>query len=234
MSELVADCPRCGAQSITFDLLQQNYLRSEYDWKSYFETFCICRKCQRSTVFVLSLKSYDHRDAVSKGALLSLMSAVNTIMEVEGFIALKDQSAIDAPEHLPTDIEAAFREGAACYAVNCPNAAGTMFRLCVDLATRSRLPPDGTPGISSKQRRDLGLRLPWLFDNKLLPEELRNLSTCIKEDGNDGAHAGTLKKEDAADLLDFTVALLERLFTEPKRLELAERRRKERRAKKDG
>jgi hypothetical protein len=52
---------------------------------------------------------------------------------------------------------------------------------------------------------------------------------CIKEDGNDGAHEGTLKKEDAEDILDFTVALLSRLYTEPERLRLAKLRRDKRR-----
>jgi hypothetical protein len=51
----------------------------------------------------------------------------------------------------------------------------------------------------------------------------------LKDDGNDGAHAGTLTKADAVDLLDFTFELLERLYTERKRLELAAVRREERR-----
>jgi hypothetical protein len=68
-----------------------------------------------------------------------------------------------------------------------------------------------------------------LFENRLLPSDLRELAHCIKEEGNDGAHAGTLTKEDAEDLLDFTVALLERLVTEPKKLKLAEERRQDRR-----
>jgi hypothetical protein len=41
-----------------------------------------------------------------------------------------------------------------------------------------------------------------------------------------GAHAGNLTKPDAEDVLDFTEALLERLVTEPKRLEIAQQRRK--------
>jgi hypothetical protein len=68
-----------------------------------------------------------------------------------------------------------------------------------------------------------------LFDNKILPEALHELSGCIKEDGNDGAHEGTLRKADAEDLLDFTAALLERLYTEPERLRLAQSRRDARR-----
>jgi len=42
------------------------------------------------------------------------------------------------------------------------------------------------------------------------------------------AHAGNLEKEDIEDLLDFTVAFLERQITEPKKLELAEERRQAR------
>ena len=84
-------------------------------------------------------------------------------------------------------------------------------------------------GLNSKTRRDLGLRLPWLFANGMLPDDVEDLSSCIREDGNDGAHAGTLTQEDADDLLDFTVALLERVYTEPKRLDEAKRRRQERR-----
>jgi hypothetical protein len=61
---------------------------------------------------------------------------------------------------------------------------------------------------------------------------LRELAKCIREDANDGAHVGNLSKEDAEDLLDFTTTLLERLFTEPRRLELANERRQQRRTPK--
>jgi hypothetical protein len=109
-----------------------------------------------------------------------------------------------------------------------------MFRLCVDLTTRPLLPAQKdstTPQPNSKQRRDLGLRLVWLFDHGKLPSDLRELAKCVREDANDAAHVGNLTKEDAEDLLDFTTALLERLITEPKKLELAEARRKARRAR---
>jgi hypothetical protein len=107
-----------------------------------------------------------------------------------------------------------------------------MFRLCIDLATRPLLPEEELDGLTRKIRRDLGLRLPWLFDNSKLPSDLRELSSCIKDDGNDGAHAGTLKKEDAEDLLEFASAFLERLYTEPEKLRLAKERRDDRRSPK--
>lgn len=137
------------------------------------------------------------------------------------------------PDHLPAEIENTFKEGAACLVISCNNAAATMFRLCIDLATRPLLPvPDDStkPQPNGKTRRDLGLRLAWLFDNGILPADLRELAKCVREDAKDGAHVGNLTSEDAADLLDFTTALLERLFTEPKKLQLAEARRAARRS----
>ena len=228
MSELVANCPRCGAKEITFDLIAQLPLYIQYDWQYWYEVFCICRRCKRSTIFVLSQHNYKERDKVSKG-LLDLKAAVNNYFHIEGIISVKDYVSTKPPEYIPTNIEAVFKEGIACMSINCFNAAGTMFRLCVDLSTKEMLPKEEVEGLNLKVRRNLGLRLPWLFDNNILPESLRDLSSCIKDDGNDGAHEGTLKKEDAEDLLDFTFAILERIYTEPKRLEIAKERREARR-----
>ena len=74
------------------------------------------------------------------------------------------------------------------------------------------------------------LERPMSLQVELCETDLHKLSTVIKEDGNDGAHQGTLTKEEAFDLLDFTTELLERVFTQPKKLELAEKRREQRRA----
>lgn len=230
MAELVTDCPRCRAHKITFELKACHTVGIKYNWQRLHEAFGICRHCDRATIFTLS----DHDPATARvtgepGWLVAYAGAVNNFVNIDGYIGLKDVSGVPPPEFLPDDIKAVFIEGATCLAAHCCNAAGTMFRLCVDLATRSKLPPGEAPGLNAKVRRDLGLRLPWLFDNHLLPGALKELSSCIKEDGNDGAHAGTLTKEDANDLLDFTSALLDRIYTEPERLRLAKERRDARR-----
>lgn len=233
MSQLVADCPRCKAKQMTFDLISQIQTRVEHGWLKWFEAFCICRACNRSTIFVLSQTEYEAKDLLAKTELSQIDFAVNQIMKVQGHISLKDQVVVQPPEHLPENIEAAFREGASCQAIGSYNAAAAMFRLCVDLATKPLLPDGDAQGLNNAVRRNLGLRLPWLFDNALLPEGLHELSTCIKDDGNDGAHDGTIGEEDAADVADFTFELLERLFTEPERLKLAKQRREERRKPKE-
>lgn len=69
------------------------------------------------------------------------------------------------------------------------------------------------------------MRIEWLLDNGKLDRNLEELSSCIKDDGNDGAHEGTLSAIDAEDIKDFAFILLERLYTEPQRLENARARR---------
>lgn len=231
MAELVANCPRCGATMITFDLLQSTVVELQYNWQNWHEAFCICRHCHKSTVFVLADEGVNEGKLIRQKGLSAVNGSVNALVGVQSYISTKDKSPAVPPEHLPDDIHAVFVEGSVCLAVGCSNAAGTMFRLCIDKATRAMLPEEDSNGLNSKVRRSLGLRLPWLLDNGVLPEALRELSSCIKDDGNDGAHDGSLTREDAEDLLDFTFALLERLYTEPARLRIASERRIARREK---
>ncbi|MGB8338453.1 MAG: DUF4145 domain-containing protein [Burkholderiales bacterium] len=230
MAELVADCPRCGARKITFDLKDAIKVGFSYGWQNWYETFCVCRHCSKATNFILAENVNGDYKYVHQTGLTKITGAVNKYVKIESVVTLKDSAKIEPPEHLPEDILAIFREGATCLAVDCNNAAGTMFRLCIDMASRNLLPTEDVAGLNQKTRRDLGLRLPWLFENKFLPVALKELSTCVKEDGNDGAHRGSLSPIDAQDLQDFTFALLERLYTEPEKLKIAEKRREDRRA----
>ncbi len=230
MAELVANCPRCGSRHITFDVSAAKPYRVEHGWQQWYEAFGACRHCGRTAIFVVAESVDGDYQYVHKVGLLKVEGTLNKYVEVKGHISLKDSASVAPPAFLPAEIEAVFSEGSTCLAVGCYNAAGTMFRLCVDMATRSMLPTEDMPGLNARIRRDLGLRLPWLFDSGRLPESLKELSSCIKEDGNDGAHAGNLTEADASDLLDFSAALLERIYTEPERLRLAKERRDARRA----
>jgi hypothetical protein len=232
MPLLVADCPRCGSSAITFDVTAQVFRKKEYDWLTHHEVFSVCRRCNRPTIFHVSMKVRHQSISQYPNTILNVEGALNQFFGVERYISLRDNVAIQPPEHLPPDIDQAFKEGAACYSIGCYNAAGTMFRLCLDHASRPLLPDPNNPNVpqpNDRQRRELGLRLRWLFDNGIIPNNLKELAKCVREDGNDGAHAGNLSKDDADDLLDFTVAFLERLITEPKKLEIAQARRDQRR-----
>lgn len=228
MSQVVANCPRCRAQAMTFDLLQAVKIGQQYEWQNWYEAFCVCRNCQRTTVFVLAQKEIKDESHFTR-PLADFPGSVNRIAEVKTFVGLRDTAAVAPPDHLPDGISAAFREGAACLAIGCYNAAACMFRLCVDLTTKGLMPLGDADGLTPKIRNSLGLRLGWLFENGHLPAALKELSQCIKDDGNDGAHDGTMDKAGAGDLLDFTRLLLERVYTEAEKLKQAKSRRDERR-----
>lgn len=162
-----------------------------------------------------------------------MLGDLEPTFEKKGFLAVSDLEGVaDPPEHLPPDIHAAFLEGARCKAIGCYNAGASMFRLCLDLTTKPLLPDpaeQGTVQPTKEQRHKLGKRISWLIDQKIIPPALSTLTHAVREDANDGVHDGTLGENDAEDLLDFTIALLERQFTEPERLRLAELRRIKRR-----
>lgn len=230
MAQLAADCPRCGVKRTTFNVAGVTPITQRYGWQYEYEAFCVCRHCRTSTVFVLEDKVGSPYTKTHQIGLVEIEGSINGLVDVLGFINARDMVVADVPEYTPAAIGEAFREAVVCMSVGCYNAAGAMFRLAIDLATGGMLPEGEKDGPDRHTRRSLGLRLAWMFKHSRLPKELEDLSTAVREDGNDGAHAGSLTRAEAEDLLEFTRALLERLFTVPGRLKAAAERREERRA----
>ena len=231
MPLLVANCPRCGAKEHTFDVLSFTAVDLKHGWQEWYETFCRCRACKRTTIFVLSQSLQSDPEMFRRRGLMNHDDSLNNYCEIISFINYSDLGSVDPPEHLPDEVKTAFEEASRSHTIGCWNAAGCMFRTCIDLATRNLLPIEETSGLNQYTRRNLAPRLTWLFENGILPSNLSDLSSCVREDGNDAAHMASLGKEDAEDLLDFTVALLERIYTEPKKVEIALERRHERRVR---
>ncbi|MCL8235410.1 DUF4145 domain-containing protein [Klebsiella pneumoniae] len=230
MATLVENCPRCGAQKIAFDVRGANrcgtYETFSGEQIPEYEVYCVCRECQKTTIYLCdSLERARDLSALNWSMALFRLTEV---AKVKRPINPADLDAGEPPEFLPQNIHDAYEEGAKCLTIGCYNAAGTMFRLCLDYATKDLL-PEGDAGPNQKIRRSLGLRMDWLFDNQKLPESLRSLAECVKDDGNDGAHEGALDHAAAEDLEDFTYIFLERLYTEPQRLVQAKARREDRR-----
>ena len=220
MPLLVEDCPRCGAHQHTFDVLAAIPDKcSRMDQR--IEVFSCCRECKKATIFVIGL-----RESVGGVALVPVMAQpnLNHTFVVTGFINQSHIGAETPPRHLPDDVKMAFEEATRAFAIGCWNAAGCMFRVSIDLATKGIHSEKGGP-----DRFPLSRRLSWLFDNGHIPSDLRDLATCINDDGNDAAHIAGLNKEDAEDLLDFSRELLRRIYTEPARVKMANERRKRRR-----
>ncbi|MFH1813389.1 MAG: DUF4145 domain-containing protein [Pseudomonadota bacterium] len=223
MAIFTCNCPRCGSKRTTFDLIATTPKLED----GSAEVFGICRHCQRSAT-VIGFERASHQ-FLGDPRWVSGTSSVDPYLDTIGFVELRGRDVVQPPEHLPTAVKSAFYEGAVCLSSGCNNAAAAMFRLSLDLATKGLLPPAAEGEPNAKTRRELGLRLEYLFGQGKLPNDLKELSACVKDNGNDGAHDGNLSVEDAEDLLDFTFELLARIFTEPARIRIATERRSARR-----
>jgi Domain of unknown function (DUF4145) len=229
MPILVVNCPRCGAKNMTFDVIATIPTVTEHRWQRWYEAFSCCRHCRRSTVFVMSQKHIEDEEYLDNHPPTDFSGSLSNHFDVDRFISLADKARIAAPEHTPESVASAFSEASACATVQSWNGAGAMLRLAIDLATRPLLPDGHVIGLNHRTRRDLAPRVKWLIENGQIPKELSELAECIRQDGNDGVHAGTLTKEDVADLFDFATALFVRMYTEPEKLRLATLRRGDRR-----
>jgi len=215
------------------DVYADIFRGSNLDWRTHHEALCKCRYCHSGCV--LEIRLTNHRVAnefITDNSIAAYKGAANDFFEVLRPITLRDSDGAPTPELVPEPIANVFREGASSYVAACYNAAGAMFRLALDMATKSLLPQDldgANGGPNRQQRTRLKDRLDWLFESGILPRDLEPLAECIREDGNDGAHDGTLSDADAADLLDFATALLQRVYTEPGRIREAQERREARR-----
>ncbi len=139
-------------------------------------------------------------------------------------------AVISAPDHTPPDLRLVFDEGAECLSIGAWNASSAMFRKIVDQISKDKMnSAPGGPPADKRTRFNLKPRLKWLFDNNLLPKAVEALADSIREDANDGVHNAPLGEADALDVQDFTVELLEALYTLPGRLREAEARRAQRR-----
>lgn len=234
MAEFVSDCPRCGAQKSTHDVFSSVVVGARYNWMQLVELSCICRTCKKMSTHLVTRK--EPKDDQNKffqsigsiNTTSSFSGSLNQLVNFERHVSVWDKATLAPPEHLSTDVEQVFQEANRCMVASCWNAASAMYRLALDLVTRSMLPETGEP--AAKVRRSLGLRMEWLFEKGYLPDSLKELATCIREDANDGAHVGILKVEDAEDLQDFAYRLLDRVVSEPRRLAIAAERRATRRS----
>ena len=148
MAQLVCDCPRCPARHSTLDVTACISLPSSYEWQHRYECFSICRSCSRGSIMILKLRdaglSHPFR---SSDLVVACKISLENFFDVTGFISIRDHIKHNTPEHLPKHLTEVFIEAESCFGISCYNAAATMFRLCIDQATKPMLPPyeEGVP-----------------------------------------------------------------------------------------
>jgi hypothetical protein len=104
---IVSDCPRCRARNMTFDVRDEIPLPSQYEWQSWFEVFCRCRNCSKTTIFVIRQKEIRDRDFIKQNPPNKIVGSLNRYFDIDSFICIKDMgtaappimSLIESPMH---------------------------------------------------------------------------------------------------------------------------------------
>ncbi|WP_375304620.1 DUF4145 domain-containing protein [Bradyrhizobium sp. A11] len=220
MAFITADCARCGAKQMTHDVRGFS-AHSEPGW----EYFLQCRRCQKSAAWEIG-----RRPGKDTPASFVKYEALLDDEVLLGEVIRPKPDAVGSPDHTPPDLRLIFDEAAECISFGAWNAASAMFRKILDQISKDAMnAAPGGPPTDKRTRFNLKPRLEWLFANNLLPKGVEALADCIREDANDAVHNTPLSKDDALDLQDFTVEMLEALYTLPGRLRDAEARRAARR-----
>jgi hypothetical protein len=97
MAEFVANCPRCRARSITFDVKELHLVGILYEWAHVFEAFAICRHCQKSTTFLMEETTDHDTDMFRDASPLKVQDSLNNYFKSDKFISLKDQGTVVPP-----------------------------------------------------------------------------------------------------------------------------------------
>ncbi|QKG70666.1 DUF4145 domain-containing protein [Erythrobacter mangrovi] len=223
----IADCPRCGHNKTTFDILAESYSR-EYDYRVEYECYMRCRSCAKPSNALLRAKNQQVSPPTSNSGIY-----VNVIFSLKHWV-FEIPNSRRVPEHVEPAVARIFQEGANCLAIGAFDASGAMFRKVLDAATREKTPtPEADVSVKPanwKTYKDLRLRLDWLFEHGVLDRSLEDLSSCIHQDGNDAAHDLVgIGMEEAEDLADFAEQVLRIIYTTPGQIAANKRRRDERR-----
>jgi len=241
INSFVFDCPVCNAKHTTFDVKGWGSPLKAANGEKFFQLFSICRACKMAvcidatikeefgTPFLFNSNNQDQNIIeIYQKLLTENEKDLSTIFSSFKFRPILPKNGVP-PEYLPKQIEDIFVEASKCLSVGCFNACAAMFRLCLDVVTKELIERYVVLLPTREDKKSIHSRLNWIFKHNLLNKGLEELSRCIKDDGNDGAHDGSLTKDEAYDLLDFTYELLEQVYTQPERIRLANERRKQRR-----
>lgn len=222
MSFLSTKCNHCYTERIKLNV------RSKYsvDITSYF--FLSCEGCDQPTIVSAIIKHTRNQRSHIVPVIFNIDDDIDIqkcFHTIRTIYSENSTHLFKCPLHVPSDIENCFNEAAKCYQIQCYVACSSMLRLCLDLITK-----DLMKSAEEKEINNLSKRINHLIEINIIPSDLKDFAHSIRLDGNDAAHDGSTSKDEANDLMDFSILLLERIYTNKEKLRIAEERRSNRRS----
>jgi hypothetical protein len=215
----VGDCRRCGAKKISFKVFGFSIAKAgpegppgEKTYVTLIELACKCPNCQSATLFMLAAAGdkppstkFDENENPANSGYQEMMSFPSAAAE-------------KAPEHTPEPAASFYHQATTALANGLHDAAGCMFRKCLESVTRSPAVLNKVPAEERDNYRGSWLkgRISKLKEMNAIPPALGDLADVIKEEGDSAVHEDVLYDPISAERLrKFTRAFLEYTFTWP-------------------
>jgi len=198
---LVRDCPHCGAEKVAMRPIGQapvgpNKTTAAFSCNRCNEVLCVS--------FMHPPKGAGWITSTNTGDFDAVARASNSTVICE----YPEKEALEAPESISDAVRRAFVQGLDNARRGHTDAAASMFRKAIDVATRELDP--------STAGKLLAARINLLASNGKLTEDLKDWAHLIRLDGNQGAHDDEeLTHAEIDQLKDFTRLFLIYTFTLP-------------------
>lgn len=206
------DCPHCGGASCAFTFVAEvPHARKSNEAPGAFSLAFSCNSCFE--LVGLLIKSTAGNKSFAGGKTGNIATLLNS---ERSYILRKVYPARDkaeAPEHVSESVARCYVQAADNASRKNADAAGAMYRKCIDLATKEL-----DPTLAGKK---LAARIDALHAKGALTAGLKDWAHAIRLDGNDASHEpDELTPDEVEQLGSFTDLFLRYSFTLPKQVEM--------------
>lgn len=228
MTLYVGECRRCGAQHMSFDVYGVSTMEEDYEFRvpphhtrhrRSIELACRCHQCSCTTVFILRAEAAGSHHLPKSRFERNENPITFGYRETNAF---PTKQARPIPSDTPNPAADFYKQAATAFAHGLYDAAGAMFRKCLESTTRTQsilcLIPETDRETYLKSW--LKARIARLKEIHAIPPALADLVDVIKDEGDSAVHGDSLyDKESAEALHGFTETFLEQIFSIPAQIE---------------
>lgn len=211
-SFFVRNCVRCGTRAVVHNV--HGEVRVGKPFANSHELAAACASCRQFSIYTWGAPAAGRNDASGYNG---------NIEDYAGERLSKDPVRIavvskELSEHIPNRVTDLFREANECLQMNYCEAAGSMFRKALDVATKHIYSHDVR--LDGKEpAQALRARIKSMGEMGILEADIVELADVAALDGNDAAHdIDPYSREEAEALEDLTLDLLDRLFVRPAKI----------------
>lgn len=199
MPVLVYDCPRCASARMTHELV---YARKLDQAGNVLHAMMACARCNDTSVVVLL--------PLPVGSLTP-----KDVPHIEDYFKPIDirpkPETIEAPYGTPDRIARRFIEAEGGFRSGHWNSAVTMYRSCLDIATKQLAP--------NHAKLAMAKRIRAMSTDNQLPPAMADWADQVRLDGNEAVHGeDEFSEDEAAPLRHFTRMFLTYAYEMPQRV----------------